>query len=170
MFRGEKNTQGDGGFRVPAAIRWPGVIKPGTLINDIAAHEDMIPTFPQGGANGDLTDKKKVGSDDVTRITPTLPSRRQSWLRSNALIRSVNVLFPREKNSARTNVAPPTNREMLVSANIRAARGNRSSAMNSERMLRARSLEHVPCANVNISAGGHAAGSDHCRAASCRNL
>jgi arylsulfatase A-like enzyme len=45
MFKGEKATQWEGGFRVPAAIRWPGVIKPNTVINDIGAHEDMLPTL-----------------------------------------------------------------------------------------------------------------------------
>ena len=45
MFRSEKATQWEGGFRVPTAIRWPGVIKPGTVINDICAHEDMLPTL-----------------------------------------------------------------------------------------------------------------------------
>ena len=35
MFRGEKNTNWEGGYRVPAMIRWPGVIKPGTVVNDI---------------------------------------------------------------------------------------------------------------------------------------
>jgi arylsulfatase len=45
MFKGEKNTQWEGGFRVPTFIRWPGVIKPGTVINEIAAHEDMLPTL-----------------------------------------------------------------------------------------------------------------------------
>ncbi len=45
MFRGEKNTQWEGGWRVPCLIRWPGVIKPGTIINDMGAHEDMIPTL-----------------------------------------------------------------------------------------------------------------------------
>lgn len=45
MFRGEKATQWEGGFRVPTVIRWPGVIKPGTIINDIGSHEDMLPTF-----------------------------------------------------------------------------------------------------------------------------
>jgi arylsulfatase A-like enzyme len=45
MFRGEKNTQWEGGFRVPTLITWPGVIKPGTIINDIGAHEDMLPTL-----------------------------------------------------------------------------------------------------------------------------
>jgi arylsulfatase len=55
MFRGEKNTQWEGGYRVPAAIRWPGVIKPGTVINDIGAHEDMLPTLL--AAAGDTTAK-----------------------------------------------------------------------------------------------------------------
>jgi arylsulfatase len=53
MFRGEKNTQWEGGYRVPTLIRWPGVIKPGTVINDIAAHEDMLTTF--AAAAGDTT-------------------------------------------------------------------------------------------------------------------
>ena len=44
-FRGEKGTQWEGGFRVPCAIRWPGVIKPGTVLNDIFSHEDMLPTL-----------------------------------------------------------------------------------------------------------------------------
>jgi arylsulfatase len=44
-FRGEKNSNWEGGFRVPTAIRWPGVIKPGTVDNNIYAHEDMLPTL-----------------------------------------------------------------------------------------------------------------------------
>ncbi len=55
MFRGEKNTQWEGGYRVPTFIRWPGVIKPGTVINDIASHEDMLPTLL--AAAGDTTVK-----------------------------------------------------------------------------------------------------------------
>jgi arylsulfatase A-like enzyme len=45
MFRGEKNTPYEGGYRVPTMIRWPGVIKPGTVVNEIGAHEDMFPTL-----------------------------------------------------------------------------------------------------------------------------
>ena len=45
MFRGEKNTQWEGGYRVPTLIRWPGTIKPGTVINDVCAHEDMLTTL-----------------------------------------------------------------------------------------------------------------------------
>ncbi|MFN0010090.1 MAG: arylsulfatase [Phycisphaerales bacterium] len=44
-FRNEKATNWEGGYRVPCAIRWPGVIKPGTVSNDIFAHEDMLPTI-----------------------------------------------------------------------------------------------------------------------------
>ena len=44
-FRGEKNTNWEGGYRVPCAIRWPGIIKPGTINNEIFAHEDMLPTL-----------------------------------------------------------------------------------------------------------------------------
>jgi arylsulfatase len=44
-FRGEKNTNWEGGYRVPCLIRWPGVIKPGTVNNEIFSHEDMLPTL-----------------------------------------------------------------------------------------------------------------------------
>jgi len=58
MFRGEKNTNWEGGYRVPTVIRWPGVIKPGTVINDIGAHEDMLPTLL--AAAGDPTVKEDL--------------------------------------------------------------------------------------------------------------
>jgi arylsulfatase len=54
MFRGEKATQWEGGFRVPTVMRWPGVIKPGTVINDIGAHEDMFPTLLAAAGNPDV--------------------------------------------------------------------------------------------------------------------
>lgn len=44
-FRGEKGTTWEGGFRVPALIRWPGVVEEGTVINDIFSHQDWLPTF-----------------------------------------------------------------------------------------------------------------------------
>ena len=65
MFRGEKNTQWEGGYRVPTMIRWPGVIKPGTVINDIGAHEDMLPTLLAAAgdpnATADLLKGRKIG-------------------------------------------------------------------------------------------------------------
>ncbi|VGO17868.1 Arylsulfatase [Pontiella desulfatans] len=44
-FRGEKNTNWEGGWRVPCAVRWPGVIKPDTVSNGIVHHMDWLPTF-----------------------------------------------------------------------------------------------------------------------------
>ena len=68
IFRGEKNTNWEGGYRVPCFIRWPGVIKPGAVINDIGSHEDMFPTLLAAAgdttAKEDLLKGKKVG--DVT--------------------------------------------------------------------------------------------------------
>ena len=58
MFRGEKNTNWEGGYRVPTMIRWPGVIKPGTIVNDIGTHEDMLPTLL--AAVGDTTVKEDL--------------------------------------------------------------------------------------------------------------
>jgi len=68
IFRGEKNTNWEGGYRVPCFVRWPGVIKPGTVINDIGSHEDMFPTLLAAAgdatAKEDLLKGRKVG--DVT--------------------------------------------------------------------------------------------------------
>jgi arylsulfatase len=62
MFRGEKNTQWEGGYRVPTFIRWPGVIQPGTVINDIGAHEDMLPTLVAAAGNPDAKEQLLKGA------------------------------------------------------------------------------------------------------------
>jgi arylsulfatase len=61
-FRGEKATNWEGAFRVPCLIKWPGVIKPGTIVNDVCAHEDFIPTFAAANGDTDLVEKLKKGS------------------------------------------------------------------------------------------------------------
>jgi len=60
-FKGEKATNWEGAFRVPMCIRWPGVIKPGTIVNDICAHEDLIPTFAAAAGEPALVEKVKKG-------------------------------------------------------------------------------------------------------------
>jgi arylsulfatase len=60
-FRGEKNTNWEGGYRVPTAIRWPGVVKPGTVLNDIFAHEDMLPTLLAAAGDPDVKEKLLKG-------------------------------------------------------------------------------------------------------------
>ena len=44
-FRGEKNTNWEGGWRVPAMVRWPGQIPAGSVTNEIVHHMDWLPTF-----------------------------------------------------------------------------------------------------------------------------
>jgi arylsulfatase len=61
-FKGEKATNWEGGFRVPCLIKWPGVIKPATIINDVCAHEDFIPTLAAANGDVDLIDRLKKGA------------------------------------------------------------------------------------------------------------
>ena len=44
-FYGEKATMWEAGVRVPAMVRWPGVVAPDTFINDIFSHQDWLPTL-----------------------------------------------------------------------------------------------------------------------------
>jgi len=57
-FRGEKNTNWEGGWRVPAMVRWPGHIEAGTWSNEIMHHMDWMPTLL--AAAGDSNVKKKL--------------------------------------------------------------------------------------------------------------
>ena len=60
-FYGEKGTTWEGGFRVPCLLRWPGVIKPGTVINDIMSHIDWMPTFLAAAGEPDIVNKLEAG-------------------------------------------------------------------------------------------------------------
>jgi arylsulfatase len=60
-FRGEKNENWEGGYRVPTLIKWPGVVKPGTVNNDIFSHMDMLPTIMRAAGVPDVAAKLKKG-------------------------------------------------------------------------------------------------------------
>ena len=60
-FRNEKASNWEGAYRVPCAIRWPGVIKPGTVLNDIFSHEDMLPTILAAAAVPDVKEQLLKG-------------------------------------------------------------------------------------------------------------
>ncbi|HEY1496999.1 MAG TPA: arylsulfatase, partial [Candidatus Solibacter sp.] len=60
-FRGEKDTNWEGAWRVPCAIRWPGVIKPGTVSNEVYSHQDMLPTLLAAAGEPDIVAKCKKG-------------------------------------------------------------------------------------------------------------
>ena len=54
-FRSEKNTNWEGAYRVPALIRWPGQIEPGTWLNGIFSGLDWFPTLVAAAGNPDIT-------------------------------------------------------------------------------------------------------------------
>jgi arylsulfatase A-like enzyme len=60
-FRSEKNTNWEGAFRVPCLVRWPGVIKPGTITNEIMSHNDWIPTLCAAAGEPDIVNMLKAG-------------------------------------------------------------------------------------------------------------
>ena len=60
-FRSEKNTNWEGAYRVPCMVRWPGVIKPGTLGDQVMSHNDWMPTFLAIAGEPDIVNKLKAG-------------------------------------------------------------------------------------------------------------
>ena len=60
-FRGEKNTNWEGAFRVPTVIRWPAKIKAGTKSNAITSHTDMVPTLLAAAGVPDVKEKLLSG-------------------------------------------------------------------------------------------------------------
>ena len=64
-FRGEKNTNWEGGWRVPALVRWPGHIQAGSVSNEIVSGMDWLPTFLAAAGNPDIKEQllkgKKAG-------------------------------------------------------------------------------------------------------------
>jgi arylsulfatase len=60
-FRSEKGTTWEGGFRIPMMVRWPGVIKPGTVYNDIISLIDWFPTLCAAAGIPDIKERMTKG-------------------------------------------------------------------------------------------------------------
>jgi arylsulfatase len=60
-FRSQKDTNWEGGWRVPAFIRWPGKIKAGTVLNGIVTHQDMLPTLLAAAGEPNINQKLLTG-------------------------------------------------------------------------------------------------------------
>ena len=60
-FFGEKNTNWEGGWRVPSMVRWPGKIKPGSVSNEIMHHMDWLPTYLAAAGNPNIKEELKKG-------------------------------------------------------------------------------------------------------------
>ena len=84
-FRGEKNTNWEGGYRVPAMVRWPGLVPPRTEINDIFSAEDWATDPGRSGwraghqeqAAAGLRRRRQELQGSSRRLRPARSSRRQ---------------------------------------------------------------------------------------------
>ncbi|WP_170361627.1 arylsulfatase [Ruegeria arenilitoris] len=92
-FRGEKNTQWEGGYRVPTVIKWPGVIEPGSKVNGVVSHTDMLPTILAAVGEPDIKEKlldggvEAIGRQykahlDGYNLLPSLSGETDEWPRS----------------------------------------------------------------------------------------
>lgn len=66
-FRGEKNTNWEGGWRVPAMVRWPGKIEAGSISNEIMHHMDWTPTFLAAAGEPQIKEKLLKGYSAIGR-------------------------------------------------------------------------------------------------------
>jgi arylsulfatase len=60
-FRSEKNTNWEGGWRVPIFVRWPRKIRPGLVLNDVASHQDWLPTLLAAASERGIREKLLKG-------------------------------------------------------------------------------------------------------------
>jgi arylsulfatase len=61
-FRGEKNTNWEGGYRVPMLVRWPGKLPSGAVINDTTSMVDWVPTLMAAVGNPEIKEQLKQGT------------------------------------------------------------------------------------------------------------
>jgi arylsulfatase len=94
-FRSEKDTNWEGGWRVPCVIRWPGVIKPGTVNSEVCAHEDMMPTILAAAGDPNIVNECLKGHTagdksfkvhlDGYNLIPALKGETKEWPRKEML-------------------------------------------------------------------------------------
>jgi arylsulfatase len=68
-FRGEKNSNWEGAFRVPCFIKWPGKFPAGTTLNGIVSHEDWLPTFAAAAGAPGIKEKLFKGGVELNGRT-----------------------------------------------------------------------------------------------------
>jgi len=60
-FRGEKNSNWEGAYRVPAFVRWPGHFQKNVTLNGIVSHEDWLPTFAAAAGDSKIKEELRKG-------------------------------------------------------------------------------------------------------------
>ncbi|RKG61513.1 hypothetical protein D7V80_34190 [Corallococcus sp. CA054B] len=86
-FRGEKDTNWEGAFRAPCVVRWPGVVKPGTQINELFSSEDWLPTLVAAAGEPDIVQKLLDGHDAGDKhFKVHLDGYEQTWMIDRAFV------------------------------------------------------------------------------------
>ena len=98
-FRGEKNTNWEGGYRVPAMVRWPGLVPPRTEINDIFSAEDWATTLVAAAGEPDIKNKLLQGS---------MPPARASGFTSTATTSAICSPAGVRTRAASSSIGPTT--------------------------------------------------------------
>jgi arylsulfatase A-like enzyme len=100
-FKGGKLSTWEGGMRAPCVIRWPGHIKPGTVLNDIFSSLDWLPTFVEiaGGPKGDGLKKQ------IERVPIPASSRPRSMASTRSTISLASPTSRRAIASCTTQVS-----------------------------------------------------------------
>ncbi|MCZ6659210.1 MAG: arylsulfatase [Gammaproteobacteria bacterium] len=62
QFRGEKNSNWEGAYRVPMMVRWPARIEPNQVSNEIISHQDWLPTLMAAAGDADIKEKLRNGT------------------------------------------------------------------------------------------------------------
>jgi arylsulfatase A-like enzyme len=94
-FKGQKGESYEGGYRAPCVIRWPGVIKPGTLFTEMFSALDWMPTFVEiaGGPKGDGLKKQIEGGNYPGIVKTTLDGVNQIGYLSGKSPKSAREVF-----------------------------------------------------------------------------
>ncbi len=112
-FRSEKNTNWEGAFRVPCLVRWPGVIKPGTVTNEMMSHNDWIPTLCAIAGEPDI----------VNKLQGRLHGQRHQLQGSSGRLRPVRVPAQRQRHRGQQQRDEERPRQVLLLRRRRPARG-----------------------------------------------
>ena len=105
-FRGEKNSNWEGAYRVPCFVRWPGHFQAGTILNGIVSHEDWLPTF--AAAAGD-PGRQGAAAQGRRHQWPSLPN-------TSTATTSIDYLSGKAKESPRNEFCYVNDDGELVAA------------------------------------------------------
>ena len=130
-FRSEKNTNWEGAFRVPCLVRWPGVIKPGTVTNELMSHNDWIPTLCAIAGEPDIVDKLQAGLHGQRHQLQGAPRR----------LRPVGVPAQRQRHRGEQQRREERPRQVLLLRRRRPARGHAAGRLQ-VRLRRAAHARH----------------------------